>query len=464
VETEDNIIEPGTVIDGKYKIGRVIGSGGMGAVYEAEQLDLGGKAAIKLLHAKFAKSPKIIDRFHQEAKLAGAIDHDNICRVVDHGTDQKGAPYLVMPLLSGRSLAEMLAEKKPLSQMRVIDIVCQTLSALAAAHREKIVHRDLKPDNIFITQVGDREDFVKLLDFGVSKVLEQESVSTLTSTGMVLGTAYYLAPEQARGSKRIDHRVDIFAMGVILYEALTGCRPFEGETYNEVVFKIAGDPVKTPRAINPLISRRVEQIILKAMAVDPGDRFADAQQMCAALEQAMVEGSFGKGAKESDTLADTMADTGTEGPRQTTPPALNVVRLLSRVAIAVFIAGIIGAAATIALRTDTDTSSLPEAGDEGKDKARLAPNPPDSESNRLVDAPKELSTGDQAKVKSPSALVPNLENTQGQNTTVVLESKEPSTKKNGSPAKSAKHKTGQKSSEENVIKGKGNTTFVFQND
>jgi serine/threonine-protein kinase len=243
VVENENSIAPGTLIDGKYAIGRVIGSGGMGTVYEANHVELNRKVALKLLHGKYAKSAKIVSRFHQEAKLAGSIEHDNICRVTDHGSSESGAPYLVMPLLTGRSLATMLRDEAPLSQMQVIDIVCQTLLALEAAHKEKIVHRDLKPDNIFVTRVGDRDDFVKLLDFGISKVLEKESASDLTSTGMVLGTAFYLAPEQARGSKKIDHRVDIYAMGVILYEALTGSRPFEGETYNEVVFKIAGDPV-----------------------------------------------------------------------------------------------------------------------------------------------------------------------------------------------------------------------------
>ena len=303
-----NSIAPGEVIDGKYTIGHVIGSGGMGTVYEAVQRDLDRRVALKILHSKYSKSRKIVERFHQEARLAGSIEHDNICRVTDHGTSRDGAPYLVMPLLTGRSLAKILESGESLSVMRTIDIVCQTLQALAAAHAEKIVHRDLKPDNIFVTQVGDREDFVKLLDFGISKVLEKDSVSDLTSTGMVLGTAYYLAPEQARGSKRIDHRVDIYAMGVILYEALTGLRPFEGDTYNEVVFKIAGDPVRSPRAINPRISRAVEKVILKAMAIDPNARFSSAIEMCEALEQAAVVD-----ATDEPPLIETLGDTEVEG-------------------------------------------------------------------------------------------------------------------------------------------------------
>lgn len=272
-------------------------------MYEATRVGIDRKVALKILHSKYAKSAKIVKRFHQEARLAGSIEHDNICRVTDHGSAESGAPYLVMPLLTGRSLAKWLESGEPLSQMRVIDIACQTLLALEAAHNERIVHRDLKPDNIFVTRMGDREDFVKLLDFGISKVLEQKSASDLTSTGMVLGTAYYLAPEQARGAKKIDQRVDIYAMGVILYEALTGQRPFEGDTYNEVMFKIAGEPFKPPRSLNPAISPAVEQVIIRAMAIDPADRYHTAIEMCDALENAAVSSI-----PPTDSLAETLAD------------------------------------------------------------------------------------------------------------------------------------------------------------
>ena len=305
---------PGEVLDGKYTIGEVIGSGGMGTVYEAVQNDSDRRVAIKVLHSKYSKSPKIVERFQREARFAGSIEHDNICRVIDHGTSGDGAPYLVMPLLNGRPLGRILEKEERLSSSQMVDIACQTLQALAAAHHRKVVHRDLKPDNIFISRVGERENLVKLLDFGISKVLENDNPSDLTATGMVLGTAYYLAPEQARGSKKIDQRVDVYAMGVILYEALTGGRPFEGDTYNEVVFKIAGDPVKPPRVLNPEIPQSLERVILKAMAIDPGARFSSAEEMCRALEQATDAGS------DSPDLEETLADTDIEGARAVSKP------------------------------------------------------------------------------------------------------------------------------------------------
>lgn len=279
----------GTSINGKYRIERVIGSGGMGTVYEATCLESQQPVALKLLHRRYKSREKALERFHQEAHLASLIAHKNVCEVIDHGTTEDGAPYLVMPMLKGRSLAELLATKTSHSIDQLIDIVCQTLSALEAAHKKNVVHRDLKPDNIFVIETSGHENFVKLLDFGISKVIEQSAID-LTTTGMVLGTAYYLAPERAKGIREIDHRVDIYAMGVILYEILTGQRPFAGETYNEVLFKIAGEPYPRPTSLNHTIPRRIEDIILKAMSIDPLERFESAKEMRETLKNAMAAG------------------------------------------------------------------------------------------------------------------------------------------------------------------------------
>jgi len=304
---------PGEVLDGKYRIDRVIGEGGMGIVYEAVHVEIGRKVAIKRLHKNYTTDPQIVGRFHREARLAGSIGHDNICEVTDIGSTPDGAPYLVMPLLTGQSLGAVLDGQKPLSLMRVVDIVCQALSALDAAHRAKIVHRDLKPDNIFVTKVGDRDDFVKLLDFGISKIMDQESVGKLTRTGTVLGTPYYMSPEQAMGSKAIDHRVDIYAMGVILYECLTGRRPFEGDTYNEVMFKIISSPFSHPRVFNPEIPSNVEEVILKAMSRDPQDRYASSTDMRQVLQAAI--------AVDADQIlaVSTRTSTAVSSPRAFTP-------------------------------------------------------------------------------------------------------------------------------------------------
>ncbi len=287
-----DILEPGTLLgQGRYRIEKLIGSGGMGEVYEATQVAIGRKVAVKQLHPEYTRDEEVVARFQREAQMAGSIGHDNICEVTDLGVTEGGAPYLVMPLLTGSSLESLIEGPEELLVPRLSDIVCQTLSALDAAHAAQIVHRDLKPDNIFVTRLGDRDDFVKLLDFGISKVIDQDSVSNLTRTGTVLGTPYYMAPEQARGDKTLDHRVDIYAIGVIMYEVLTRQRPFEGDSYNQIMFRILTEQFHAPRSLNEAIPAGVEQVILTAMARDPIERFSSAAEMRDTLKRA----AFGAG-------------------------------------------------------------------------------------------------------------------------------------------------------------------------
>jgi serine/threonine protein kinase len=282
----DNIgISPGTIIDGKYRVERMIGHGGMGAVYEVTHVELLRKAAIKTLLPEYVGNENLIKRFRQEAFMAASIGHDNICEVTDIGTTEDGSIYLLMPLLKGESFEELLGRKK-VTISTVCDILAQTLSALEAAHNADIVHRDLKPDNIFITTVGDRNNFVKLLDFGISKIVNRETMDKLTQTGVMLGTPYYMSPEQAKGGD-IDRRADIYAIGVILYEALTGVCPFEGSSYNQVMFKILVGTCEPPSKINQSITGPVEQIIQKAMALNLEDRYFSAAKMRDALKVAV---------------------------------------------------------------------------------------------------------------------------------------------------------------------------------
>lgn len=285
-ETKNNP-EPGTLVDGKYRLERLIGNGGMGDVFEAVQVAINRKVAVKLLREQHCIDPRVIERFQQEARLAASIGHDNICEVTDLGVHEATTPYLVMPVLRGQPLSALLkANNGPLPVARSSDIICQVLSALAAAHDAGIIHRDLKPDNIFMTTFGDRRDFVKLLDFGISKVTESDTVSELTQTGTVVGTAFYMAPEQAMGKKEIDHRLDIYAVGVILYELLTGMRPYTGDSYNEIIHKIVAEPFVAPTRIDPAIPKAIEAVIIQAMSKDPAARFSSASQMCSACREA----------------------------------------------------------------------------------------------------------------------------------------------------------------------------------
>ncbi|NMC70735.1 MAG: serine/threonine protein kinase [Myxococcales bacterium] len=286
------------LLEGKYRLLRRIGAGGMGEVWEAEDQRLHRRLAVKLLAQELAADPVAVSRFHQEAEAAGRIGHDNICEVIDLGTTEDGVPFLVMPLLRGRALAELLEETPRFPLARAADIASQTLDALTAAHAAGIVHRDLKPDNLFVTRVGDRDDFVKILDFGISKVMGHPTLggpaANLTRTGSVVGTPAYMAPEQARGARDIDARVDIYATGVILYEMLTGRRPFEADTFNEVLWKIWNDPVTAPRALRPDLPPPVETVVLRAMARDREDRYGSAREFREELQRALAAARRGE--------------------------------------------------------------------------------------------------------------------------------------------------------------------------
>lgn len=300
--------DPGTIVDGKYRVDRLIGSGGMGRVYEATQMAIGRKVALKTLRQRYVEQENAVLRFQQEARLAGSIGHEHICEVTDLGTHQNSVPYLVMPLLSGCTLGE-LTRKEKLSIPEILDMICQLLSAMEAAHAHGIVHRDLKPSNIFVCRAHRLEHFIKIFDFGISKVLRSEAADQITQTGFSPGTPAYMSPEQAKGVKQIDHRVDVYAIGVILYELLTGKLPFEGDSHNEVLYKILTAPFLSPRKLNPAVTLGLEAIVVKSMSRNPLNRFRDAREMRLTIEDLLQE-EYGISLKISDT--ENRAQSGTD--------------------------------------------------------------------------------------------------------------------------------------------------------
>jgi eukaryotic-like serine/threonine-protein kinase len=260
----------------------VLGEGGMGTVFEAEHIALGRSVAVKVLHATQAAKKDSIRRFQREARAAGAIGHPNICGVIDLGTLDDGSPYIVMERLLGETLANRVAAEAGLPFEDVIDILVQVLSGLVAAHEQQIVHRDIKPENIFLTTRVGCPPLVKILDFGVSKMtgppaggLRHEDLA-LTRTGMVMGTPYYMAPEQARGERDLDARVDLYACGVILYEALTGRRPFTASNYNALLLQILSATPRPATERRPALPPAFDVVIMKAMARRREDRYATA--------------------------------------------------------------------------------------------------------------------------------------------------------------------------------------------
>jgi serine/threonine protein kinase len=282
------MLSTGDILDGKYRIVRLIGEGGMGAVYEGENTRIHRRVAIKVLHAGVAEQAEAVQRFEREAQAAGRIGSDHIVEVLDLGALANGDRYLVMEFLEGDGLGTRIKSRGRLSPAELYPIAHQLMEGLAAAHGAGIIHRDLKPDNVFLLRSrAGQSDFVKLLDFGISKFnqMSGDSGFSMTRTGAVMGTPYYMAPEQAKGSREMDHRVDLYAAGVILYEALTGQVPFSADTFNELLFKIVLEEPKPLLIVDPSIDSGFAAIVTKAMARDPAHRFQNAREFQQALAQ-----------------------------------------------------------------------------------------------------------------------------------------------------------------------------------
>ncbi|MDB4937036.1 MAG: Serine/threonine protein kinase, partial [Labilithrix sp.] len=270
----------GRTVSDRYIIKGVLGEGGMGTVYEAEHLGLGRSVAIKVLNPAQAKKRVAVKRFQQEARAAGAIGHPNICEVYDLGLLDDGSPYLVMEKLIGTTLADRILREGGLPFDEVADVMIQVLSGLIAAHDKGIVHRDIKPENIFLARRVGCPPIVKILDFGVSKMMPQfqggDEQLDLTRTGMVMGTPYYMSPEQARGERNLDGRVDVYACGVMMYESIVGKRPFLAPNYNALLLSIINTTPKPIRELRPATPSSLEAVVVRAMAKARDDRYPSA--------------------------------------------------------------------------------------------------------------------------------------------------------------------------------------------
>ena len=274
----------GATLSGRYLVTRKVGQGGMGAVYEATHTLIGKRVAVKVLLEKYARREALMQRLEQEARLASSCQNEHIIDITDFGTTEDGRTFVVMEYLEGESLAECLARETQLPEQRILHIVSQAASALVAAHAKGIVHRDIKPENLFLLRRKEL-DFVKVVDFGISKSLrasdEAEHQPRLTQTGMVLGTPLYMSPEQARGDDELDARVDVYALGVIMYEAATGRVPFIGNNYLSVISQVLNEHPRPPRQLRPDLSEELEAIVLRAMAKDRDERYVSATDLLA---------------------------------------------------------------------------------------------------------------------------------------------------------------------------------------
>jgi serine/threonine-protein kinase len=296
-ESLDTLV--GTVLEGKYEITRKIGQGGMGAVYEATHKLIGKRVAVKVLLDKYAQKDQIVARLQQEARLASSIGHSNIIDITDIGQTKDGRMFVVMEFLEGESLGALIARSGRLDQQRALRIARQVASALGAAHKKGIVHRDIKPENVFLLTRND-QDYIKVVDFGISKSLRPEDGSDsprLTQTGMVLGTPLYMSPEQARGDEQLDHRIDVYALGVILYEMVTGEVPYRGTNYLNILSQVLADDPIPPSQVNKEVGPDLEAVIEKALEKDRDHRYQTMEELAADLELLMSESMASTGAR-----------------------------------------------------------------------------------------------------------------------------------------------------------------------
>jgi serine/threonine-protein kinase len=273
VAVTDSLID--TLFDGRYRIQRKLGAGGMADVYLAEDQELGRRVAIKILNARHGNDDQFIERFRREAKNAAALNHPNIVSIYDRG-EAEDTYYIAMEFLDGRTLKELIVGRGAAPINVAIEYARQILSALRFAHRHGIVHRDIKPHNVLV----DGEGRVKVTDFGIARA----GTSQMTETGSIVGTAQYLSPEQARGGE-VDPRSDLYSLGIVLYELLTGKTPFDGETPVEIAMKHLSTAPKPPSKLRSDIPPELDMVVLRALAKNPDDRYQSADEMEADLER-----------------------------------------------------------------------------------------------------------------------------------------------------------------------------------
>lgn len=319
---------PADLVAGKYRLTRMLGRGGMGSVWEGVHVTLGTRVACKFIEAEYAGSKEARDRFENEARAAAALRSKHVVEVYDHGVMADGRPYIVMEFLQGEPLDSRIERRGALTVAETARILQQVARALGKAHAQGIVHRDLKPENIFLVwDEEDQADIAKVVDFGIAKFTNDSlGISSQTRTGSILGTPFYMSPEQARGLRSVDARSDLWSLGVIGFQCMTGQVPFNGEALGDLLVKICtGDP-PVPSSLRPELGPEVDAWVRRALAREPEQRFQSAREMADALSAAAGE-------PVRSPQASTFADESTVGPGPRAPGLSNTAGALTNAAL-----------------------------------------------------------------------------------------------------------------------------------
>jgi eukaryotic-like serine/threonine-protein kinase len=302
------VLEPGSIFIGKYTIERVLGAGGMGTVFAATHIDLADRVAIKVLNSEMTGRADVVDRFLREARASVRLKGEHVARIFDVGRTPEGDPYMVMEYLDGADLLTMFRERGAMPYGEVVDYVLQTCEAMAEAHAQSIVHRDIKPANLFISSRPDGSPIVKVLDFGISKALDRDL--HLTNSQAMLGTPAYMSPEQLRTSRDVDTRTDVWSLGVVMYELVSGQHPFDADNFGDLVIRVVTQPapplgVALPQGLAAAIQTCLER--------DVERRFRTVGELAAAI--APFASSRSAGASAAARSASILRRAGMSGPQ-----------------------------------------------------------------------------------------------------------------------------------------------------
>jgi serine/threonine protein kinase len=282
----------GRLMKGRYQVRKKLGAGGMGSVYLAEQVSIGRKVALKILHGAFATDEEFVRRFRHEARMAASLNHHNIVTVYDFDQGDDGSLFIAMEYVDGRSLSEIIKHEAPLDIGRAVRLGSQIAEGVGAAHRVGVIHRDIKPDNIMVVGVGEKEE-VKLMDFGIARLRDTGAMTRLTRSGVLMGTPAYMAPEQIEGGGEVSERTDIYALGLVLYEMLSGGAPFKASTPGTVMVKQLREMPVPLRKLRSEVPAAVERVVMQALEKKPQSRQRDMDEVAQGLRRA--GGALGEG-------------------------------------------------------------------------------------------------------------------------------------------------------------------------